>query len=99
MDRNILFLTLSLVAIWFLMDDFVGKKRISTMVTNMINNTAPVLGGGAEKLTPLPPTAGDPAPIPPNLATYPSLPTTPQSGGIQQQPGFYNPGAKPGIKV
>jgi len=95
MDRNILFLTLSLVAVWFLMDDFVGKKRITTMVNNLINNTTPVLGGGgAEPLTPQPPLSGDPTPIPPNLATYPSLPTTPGAGGVQNQPSFLKPGVK-----
>ena len=98
MDRNILFLTLSLVAVWFLMDDFVGKKRISTMVSNMINGTAPGSGEG-ELGEPSPPLAGDPAPIPPTLATYPNLPTTPGAGGLQQQPSFLKPGSKPAITV
>jgi hypothetical protein len=93
MDRNILFLTLSLVAVWFLMDDFVGKKRISTMVSNLVNGTAP--GAGSDILgKPSPPLSGDPAPIPPNLATYPSLPTTPGAGGLQNQPSFLKPGVK-----
>lgn len=102
MDRNLLFLTLSFVAIWLLMDDFVGQKRISNMVTSITSGTTPALGGlgGAEPLTPSnPPTAGDPAPIPPNLATYPNLPTTPGAGGVQTQPSFLIPGAKPPIKV
>jgi hypothetical protein len=36
MDRNLVFLTLSLIAIYFLIDDFIGKKRITTLVEGWI---------------------------------------------------------------
>lgn len=76
MDRNLLYLTLSLAALWFILDDFYGEKRISGMIDNLVSGSS-----GATKpdsqLTPLPPTAGDPAPIPPNLAAYKPKQTPP----------------------
>lgn len=45
-------------------------------------------GGPTEKTTPGPPTSGDPKPIPPSLAVYPSLPSTPKTGGTQPQVRF-----------
>lgn len=36
MDRNLVFLTLSLIAVYFLIDDFIGKKRITNIVEGWI---------------------------------------------------------------
>jgi hypothetical protein len=36
MDRNIVFLTLSLISVYFLIDDFIGKKRITNLVEGWI---------------------------------------------------------------
>jgi hypothetical protein len=62
------------------------------MVTNLISGSATTQAGGDQQLgKPSPPLAGDPAPIPPSLATYPSLPATPKTGGSQTQPSFMKP--------
>jgi hypothetical protein len=94
-DRNILYLTLSLAALWFILDDFYGEKRISTMIDQLVNGS-----GGTKvdsQLTPLPPTAGDPAPIPPNLAAY-KPPQTPPSVPAAKKPSTAFLG-KPGVII
>jgi hypothetical protein len=75
-DRNLLYLVISLAAVWFILDDFYGAQRISGMVNTLVSGN-----GAATKpdtqLTPLPPTAGDPLPLNPNLTNAPAKRTPP----------------------
>jgi hypothetical protein len=37
MDRNVLYMIASLAALYYLLDDFIGKKKISTLVEGWFN--------------------------------------------------------------
>lgn len=57
MDRNILFLTLSLLCFYLILDEFVGQKKISQVV-----------GGIGEEAAPLPAPLPDDEPFDPEDA-------------------------------
>jgi hypothetical protein len=54
MERSILFLTLSLVCFYLILDEFVGKKRISSVLGGVVS------GGGQKEYTPNPKMPIDP---------------------------------------
>jgi hypothetical protein len=55
MERSILFLTLSLVCFYLILDEFVGKKRVSSIIGAMVSG-----GGGGDSYTPNPRMPIDP---------------------------------------
>jgi hypothetical protein len=54
MERSILFLTLSLACFYLILDEFVGKKRITSILGGVVS------GGGASEYTPNPKMPIDP---------------------------------------
>jgi len=110
-DRTTVYLIIALVCLYFLLDDFIGKARITNMVAGWFSGIGPIATPGTATAETKPATATQPAtagpsPVPspiipiPGKATKPAAAPKPKTAGDRSWlPDFSLPSSIPSFHI
>jgi|SRR3954464_10355747 hypothetical protein len=111
-DRTTVYLIIALVCLYFLLDDFIGKARITNMVAGWFSGVGPIATPGTATAETKPATATQPAtvagpsPVPsplipiPGKATKPAAAPKPKTAGDRSWlPDFSLPSSIPSFHI